>query len=92
MNFVHAFCLYVQIITLGAEVAGVLTNVSGSKDRTALLSGTPTETEWGNLTIPTVHLAHPGIVMRRGTEKNPWPKRHREEHIRRGCLAVGGKR
>jgi hypothetical protein len=28
-----------------------------------------------------VHLAHPGIVMRPASERNLWPRLHREEHI-----------
>jgi hypothetical protein len=26
-------------------------------------------------------MAHPGIVMRNASERNPWPMLHREKHI-----------
>lgn len=30
---------------------------------------------------PAIHLAHPGIVMRPESDRNPRPRIHREEHI-----------
>jgi uracil-DNA glycosylase len=70
------------IITLGAEVAGILRNVAGTKARNALFTGIPADMEIGSQTAAIIHLAHPGIVMRKSTGgRNPWPKRHIEEHI-----------
>jgi len=69
------------IITLGSEVAGVLQNVTGQKQRNALLGGDVKELSIGGSTYPVIHLAHPGIVMRPATERNQWPRRHREIHI-----------
>ncbi len=70
------------MITLGAEVAGVLRGVSGQRGRNALLGPVPTPLRVGSVEVPTVHLAHPGIVMRKGDdERNPWPRLHQDEHI-----------
>jgi len=82
------------IITLGAEVAGIIRNVNGVKERTALLSGKAKETTINKKSYRVIHLAHPGIVMRPETSKNRWPAIHRNEHIpvakqeliRLGCL------
>ena len=69
------------IITLGAEVAGILQGVKSSKKRNALLGGDVKEVNIGSLVYPVIHFAHPGIVMRKASERNPWPRRHLEEHI-----------
>jgi len=69
------------VITLGAEVAGILREVKGSKKRNALLGGEVWPLELGGKTYQVVHLAHPGIVMRPASEWNPWPRLHQEEHI-----------
>ena len=85
------------IITLGAEVAGIIHNVGGTKDRTALLSGKASEVKINKKSYQVIHLAHPGIVMRSETSKNRWPAIHKNEHIpvakqeltRLGCLTSG---
>lgn len=70
------------VITLGAEIAGLLRGVSSPPKRNALLGPVPTPLRFGNLEVPCVHLAHPGIVMRRGDGvRNPWPRLHAEEHV-----------
>lgn len=70
------------VITLGAEIAGLLRGVSSPPKRNALLGPVPTPLQFGNLEVPCVHLAHPGIVMRRGDGvRNPWPRLHAEEHV-----------
>lgn len=69
------------IITLGAEVAGILQRVKGSKKRNALLGGDFKELVIDSMIFPVIHFAHPGIVMRAPSERNPWPRFHREEHI-----------
>lgn len=70
------------IITLGAEVAGVVRGVSGTKARNGLLGQKPLAVSiGGSPAVPVVHLAHPGIVMRPASERNPWPHRHANEHI-----------
>jgi uracil-DNA glycosylase len=71
-----------MVITLGAEIAGVVRLVVGQANRNALLGPGIVDVRFGSITVPTVHLAHPGIVMRKGGgAKNPWPERHAKEHI-----------
>ena len=70
------------VITLGAEVAGIVRGVAGQRGRNALLGPELSPVRFGKMEVPTVHLAHPGIVMRKSTgAKNPWPRRHEKEHI-----------
>ncbi len=69
------------VITLGAEVAGILRDVDGAKARSNLLGGSPAEVEVKGRVMTMVHLAHPGIVMRKNSPSNPWPDRHKQEHI-----------
>ncbi len=70
------------VITLGAEVAGIVQGVKGQAARNQLLSGHLNDLWLGDTEVyPVIHLAHPGIVMRPASEQNPWPRRHREEHI-----------
>lgn len=70
------------VITLGAEIAGLLRRVSNTQKRNALLGPVPAKLEIGTTEVPAVHLAHPGIVMRRGDDgRNPWPRLHTDEHI-----------
>jgi len=35
----------------------------------------------GDQEYPTMHCAHPGILMRKGDGKNPWPERHSQQFI-----------
>ncbi len=78
------------VITLGAEIAGVIRNVVGQANRNALLGPAIVCVPFGSTTIPSVHLAHPGIVMRKGYgAKNPWPERHAKEHIPALKAALG---
>ncbi len=70
------------VLTLGAEIAGLLRHVSNPQKRNALLGPAPTKLQIGPIDVPAVHLAHPGIVMRRGDDgRNPWPRLHTDEHI-----------
>jgi len=70
------------VITLGAEIAGLLRGVDAASARNDLLGGTISSLRFGSIDIPTVHLAHPGIIMRRGDdERNRWPRLHQEKHI-----------
>lgn len=70
------------VITLGTELAGVVRGVASSAQRNALLGPTISPLQFGSICAPTVHLAHPGIVMRKNdTGRNPWPRVHEEEHI-----------
>ena len=71
------------VITLGAEVAGVLQNVNGQRERNALLNGDLKEFSLGSIVYSVIHLAHPGIVMRPPGENNPWPEQHKNEHLPR---------
>ena len=68
------------IITLGSEVAGILQNVTGQKQRNELLGGDAKDLTIGKVNYPVIHFAHPGIVMRLQTDQNPWPSLH-QEHI-----------
>jgi uracil-DNA glycosylase len=69
------------VITLGAEIAGLIRGVSPAQ-RNALLGPVVSPAHFGAIEVPTVHLAHPGIVMRKGDdERNPWPRLHQEQHI-----------
>jgi uracil-DNA glycosylase len=70
------------VITLGAEIAGLLRGVSSARQRSALLGPNVSLLRFGTIEVPTVHLAHPGIVMRKGDhQQNPWPRLHQEQHI-----------
>jgi uracil-DNA glycosylase len=70
------------VITLGSEIAGILRDVASPTRRNALLGSGITPVRFGGREFPTVHLAHPGIVMRKGDgTKNPWPRLHEQEHI-----------
>ncbi len=72
------------IITLGAKVAGVIRGVTSASKRNALLGPIPAPVRFGAIDVATVHLAHPGIVMRKGDDaRNPWPRIHAEEHVPR---------
>lgn len=69
------------IISLGAEVAGILQKVKSRKKRNELLGGDLKEVNLGSKNYPVIHFAHPGIVMRTASERNPWPQLHREVPI-----------
>lgn len=66
------------MITLGAEVAGVLRGERSSRNRVKLLVPKISELAVGDEVVQTMHCAHPGIL--RG-DSNNWPKRHREEFL-----------
>ena len=67
------------LVTLGSEVAGVLRGVTSQQARNSLLHGTPSDLTIGKHSVRAVHLAHPGILMRKGDHaRNPWPARHKE--------------
>ena len=74
------------VVTLGREVAGVLHGVRSPPAQSALLVPAVTELCLGGMTLPTVHCAHPGILMRsapsrsRVTSPN-WRARHETEFI-----------
>jgi len=69
------------VITLGAEVAGILRDTRKQSERNALLGGDLKEFWVGSASYSVIHLAHPGIVMRPVSERNPWPRLHQEKHI-----------
>ena len=68
------------MITLGAEVAGILRGVTSSSAQTKLLVPSVETVTVGEYAVPTVHCAHPGILMRPAAN-NPWPDRHRSEFL-----------
>ncbi|ABS25286.1 uracil-DNA glycosylase family protein [Anaeromyxobacter sp. Fw109-5] len=76
------------VITLGAEVAGIVTRTSGVAARTRLLGGDVRRLRIGDVEVDVAHLPHPGIVMREakdaGAATNPWPERNK------GFVAVLG--
>lgn len=67
------------LITLGAEVAGVLHNESRPAAQSRLLVPRVEDLQVGQITVPTIHCAHPGNLMR--SASNPWLLRHRSEFI-----------
>lgn len=67
------------LITLGAEVAGVLRGVKTRAARNKLLNGKLHSVTIGGYEYQCFHLAHPGIVMRRGWARSDWSKLH-EKH------------
>lgn len=79
------------VVTLGAEVAGVIRAINGPTGSKALLGGDAVSVTIGSHQVNVVHLAHPGIVMRpsSGISKsgkpftNKWPALNRDEHIPR---------
>ncbi len=79
------------MLTLGAEVAGILRGVKGQRGRNALLGPDVTTLSLDGVEVPTVHLAHPGILMRGASERNPWPARTREhvEALKVTMAAIG---
>jgi hypothetical protein len=68
------------MITLGNEVAGILHGVRSASAQTALLKPEVRLLELGSVSVPTIHCAHPGNLMRRGP-KNLWPQRHETEFV-----------
>jgi uracil-DNA glycosylase len=68
------------LLTLGSEVAGLVRGVAGQKARNALLGPNLTDVVIDGTAVRTVHLAHPGIIMRGRGDRNPWPAATRE-HI-----------
>lgn len=69
------------LVTLGSEIAGTVRSVQGQRRRNELLTGDATDLEVGRHTVRTVHLAHPGILMRPGDPaRNRWPAEH-EKHL-----------
>ena len=61
----------VLMLTLGSEVAGVVRGVKGQSGRNALLGPEVTALTLDGVEVPTVHLAHPGILMRGENDRNP---------------------
>jgi uracil-DNA glycosylase len=68
------------VVTLGAEVAGVLRGVTSASAQTRLLEPRVLTLALGAVKVPAVHCAHPGILMRPGP-RNPWPARHRQAFL-----------
>lgn len=62
------------VITLGREVAGVVTGVDGDEARNSLLGGEVRPVRFGSVEIDTAHLPHPGVLMRgsRDGAKSDW--------------------
>jgi hypothetical protein len=71
------------LVSFGSEVAGILRAVQGQQRRNQLLTGDPVDLSVGGRTVRAVHLAHPGILMRKGNDRrNPWPAEHQKHLIK----------
>ena len=68
------------VITLGAEVAGVLRGVRSWSAQVAQLVSCVRELTVGDTVVEAMHCAHPGNLMRNHA-RNPWPSRHRNEFL-----------
>ena len=66
---------------VGAEVAGVLRGIRSSPAQVKLLVPEVMQCQIGEQDYPTMHCAHPGILMRTGDGKNPWPERHAQQFL-----------
>lgn len=70
------------VITLGAEVAGIITGTRSDSARTGLLGGDVRRLRIGGVEVDVAHLPHPGIVMREAKSvegsTNPWPERNKQ--------------
>jgi hypothetical protein len=70
------------VITLGREVAGIITRTRGDAARNKLLSGEVKRIRIGDVEVDAAHLPHPGIVMRAaknaGETSNPWPELNKQ--------------
>ncbi len=71
----------VFVITLGAEVAGILRGVRSASAQSKLLVPEVSSMGVGDISVPTMHCAHPGILMRTDP-MNLWPSRHKTEFIK----------
>ena len=67
------------IITLGAEVAGVVMGQSQASSQVRLLIPEVHEARIGRTTVAIIHCAHPGILMRGNS--TPWLSRHRRQFL-----------
>jgi hypothetical protein len=61
-------------------VAGVIRGVKSPWARNAFLGPVISSVAIAGHKVDVVHLAHPGILMRGESTRNPWPAAHRE-HI-----------
>ena len=68
------------VITLGAEVAGILRGIRSPSAQSKLLVPKVSDLVVGDFSVPTIHCAHPGILMRKDSN-NTWPTRHEKEFI-----------
>lgn len=68
------------LITLGAEVAGVVRCVSPGSAQVKLLVPRIETLQIGGTEVATIHCAHPGILMRPAV-RNRWPSAHCEEFL-----------
>ena len=68
------------VITLGAEVAGIIQGVRSKSAQVKLLKPEVSTMTIEGITVEVIHCAHPGILMRRA-ENNPWPERHVREFL-----------
>jgi len=69
------------VLTLGADVAGIIQGVTGQAARDALLDGTVRQLRLEHQEYPVIHLAEPAAVIRHDTGDSPWPRLHRERHL-----------
>lgn len=74
------------VITLGAEVAGVLQQVPGIEIKDALLGGQVQDMWLGEKVYPALHLAAPDAVLRPNNEEH---RRHWQAHLPAAREVVG---
>lgn len=68
------------LITLGSEVAGVIRGVTSPSAQVRLLVPRVESLSIGGVTVPAIHCAHPGILMR-PAPRNDWPEQHRKSFV-----------
>jgi len=69
------------VITLGAEVAGVLHAIKTPKDQIALVKPAIKTLELEDVEVPIIHCAHLGLLGRPPDKNNPWPDRHKDQFL-----------
>jgi hypothetical protein len=69
------------VLTLGADVAGIVQGVTGQAAREALLDGTVRELSLAGHSRPAIHLAEPAQVIPHAAAHTSWPEIHAERHL-----------
>ncbi len=67
------------VITLGAEVAAIVTGKKHSSNSSRLLGPPYEQMKYGETNVLTARMAHPGILMRGNS--TDWLRKHQDEHL-----------